>query len=216
MSPEVVKFCERFAGSVEAAETKLRKAADIDLTYFLGDGRQAELLYFSAVSFKHTPSAILEIGSGVGVTTRILANLWPTATIETIDIPQSHPKYKTTPRSIEEDAFLHNVDRPNITLHQQLSIDFASYNKYRQWGLIYVDGDHRNPTLGEDIQFAYDCVSPGGLVFMHDYGKKDTDVRAVVDRLALEISETIEFLPFHWSGNKHLQARMAWLRKNHV
>ena len=216
MRPEVVKFCERFAGSVQAAELLLRTVSDLELTYFLNDGRQAELLYFAALACDYTPKSILEIGSGVGITTRTLAQLWPTAIVETIDIPPTNPMFKNTPRFVDEDSFLHNIDLPNIIQHSQLSTDFAMNNRYRKWDLIYVDGDHKNPILGQDTQFAYDSASPGGYIFMHDYGKSDTDVKEVVDRLTLEISETIEFLPFHWKGTKHLQARMAWLRKNHA
>lgn len=66
------------------------------------------------------------------------------------------------------------------------SRNFVNYLKPGIADFIFIDGDHRLPTVRADIEGYWEALRPGGCYLMHDYGTP-CDVKEVVDRFfALE------------------------------
>ncbi len=58
---------------------------------------------------------------------------------------------------------------------------------------VFIDGAHAEPYITRDIEVWQSKVKPGGWFGGHDYREKFTDVRAAVDRAAVEYTWKVEF-----------------------
>ena len=71
-----------------------------------------------------------------------------------------------------EKAFRHNVGRSanggKIAFHKMTSDDFFSGNTKR-FNLIYLDGCHEPDFIKNDMENAFACLEPGGIMWMDDY-----------------------------------------------
>lgn len=146
---------------------------------------------------------ILEIGTGGGFSTKILACLFPKSIVYTVDIPKSDPIYLKSWRGRQKglhlSRFKKNIDRENIRFIESNSFFLPVLNLPEKFDLIFVDGDHLYPIVASDIMFSYHSLVVGGFLFMHDYEADykppELHVTSMVNWMASRIKETIFLLP---------------------
>lgn len=159
-------------------------------------------LYF-AMAAKAIPDTknILELGTGLGGSTIVLSSLFPATTIYTIDLPVHDKEYCYSWRKIKVghiDTFNKNINRKNVVFIESNTFFLHSLNLPNCFGLIWVDGGHKFPSVAWDIMFAYGHLDAGGFMFMHDYSldsSTDLQVKNVIDYMTGRIKEKILLLP---------------------
>lgn len=215
---EIASFCTRLNITIVDAEARLIEIGEDDCAYFKSkcsiSGAHG-LLYFSMVSLVLKEAiSILEVGTGNGNTTRILAKLFPLATIYTIDLPKTDNKFKHLSwRNKNPGLFNQNTNNPRIKFIERNSFFLPSITLPDKLDLIYIDGNHFNPFVAWDTVFAYHHIRKGGFVFWGDYHVGDgNDVRAVINFTEDIIKEEIDTLPL-FSSVYLPESRIAWLRK---
>ncbi len=130
---------------------------------------------FTALSKNHRFENILEIGTHSGAGAVLLSILFPDAQIETIDLPDNHPVFKSTygrVRESERRDFINRRNdllssRPNITFNQTDSTSL-SFVKDKAYDFIWVDGDHEYPLVAIDIVNSLRLLNTGGLIACDD------------------------------------------------
>lgn len=214
-------FCETFQLTLAEAENRLRKAGESGCAYFKQKGKkdgQLHAIYFAIASLVLNDARnILEIGTGLGESSRILSRLFPLATIYTIDIPEQDPDYEKQSKREglppRYKRFEENISHDNIRFVESNSFHLPTLDLPKEYSLIFVDGGHWWPAVAWDIMFSYSRLEDGGFMFMHDYyrlGKNcKNNVGAVVDYIKHIVREEIELLPSILKGS----GQTAWLRK---
>jgi hypothetical protein len=76
--------------------------------------------------------------------------------------------------------------RESVRIHRQPFRDFAAKMARGELDWIYIDGDHSEEAVREDLSLAWDLVKSGGIIAGDDYRWRDSDgsepVRAAVER----------------------------------
>jgi predicted O-methyltransferase YrrM len=133
-------------------------------------------LFASVAASKRFNSArILEIGTHNGVTTKVLALLFPDSVVDTIDLAAGSEEFiKTYDRAHAAarreflDTRKKNLEfRGNVNFREMDSV-FLTKAAGEQYDLIWVDGSHRSPEVVGDIINACRLIRKGGLVFIDD------------------------------------------------
>ncbi|MHA1491063.1 MAG: class I SAM-dependent methyltransferase [Promethearchaeota archaeon] len=213
---ELKKFCNLFGTTLEQAESKLKQVVGINYQYFktkFTKGQSLEALYFTILSITEKDiNNILELGTGKGIMTNILAKLFPNAKIYTIDLPQSdHEYYKLAQRrEMTIDKFKKNINLPNIHFIERNSFYLPIMNLPDTFDLIWVDGGHNYPTVSWDLMYSYNRLKKKGFIFMHDYNRLGTDVKHAIDALSEIVPEKINYLPFTFYDRN---AKTCWFQK---
>jgi len=160
---------------------------------------------------------VLEIGTGPGRSTKVLAQLFPNANVYTVDVPSDDPYFKQSWLGRDfgqfEKEILINTSLRNIAVLRDNSFFLPSLDMPKKFELIFVDGSHIYPAVAWDIMYAYGAIAPGGFLFMHDYEvitKTDNHVKHVVEYMRSRIRETIWLLP-EYADPKWENGRMACL-----
>lgn len=203
------KFFSYLGVKFNEAEERLREATGGACLYFASDsGQQLEALIFAALSlYKREVRSILEIGTGQGDNTIILASLFPDALIHTFDLPKEDRDFKTLAwrKDQEENKFIKNILHERITFHEKNSF-YMLAEELPKFDLVYVDGGHSYPSLAWDAMYAYNMTNPEGFIVFHDYNRPNNDptrdanhVKDLIDNyLRKFIKEEIYYLP--WAG----------------
>lgn len=206
---ELEKFFLHIGTRYEDAENRLREATGGDCLYFKSDsGQQLEALIFSAISTsRRDVRSILEIGTGKGDNTVILASLFPLAHLHTFDLPKEDRDYNTLAwrKGSEENSFTEVITHERITFHEKNSFYLLSED-LPKFDLAFVDGGHSYPSLAWDAMYAYNMTKPGGIIIFHDYNRPNNDptrdcnhVKDLIDNYLKNIlTEIIYYLP--WAG----------------
>lgn len=151
------------------------------------------------------PIAVLEIGTLVGRSTvNINLNLRAKDRLTTVDMNQQGVSnnllrsQNTTDKSIFGDLIKWNklLDMSLLDARQVIIKEFFTDNIHftfcgdgsdnffkmnsNKFDVIYVDGDHYMPTVGNDLKNSYDNLSPGGLMIIDDFGSEWPDVQGAV------------------------------------
>jgi len=125
------------------------------------------LAFASLKASGFTPKNILEIGTGSGQTTRVLADLFPKANVHTIELPLSDPIYGENAGGFNQEQRNQFLDLPRITAHScnsafMFDIDLPDFD------LIWLDGGHVFPEVAWDHFYCLSKLRPGGWVFTDD------------------------------------------------
>lgn len=75
---------------------------------------------------------------------------------------------------------------PNVHLHRAKSQDALSWFADGHFDWVYIDGNHNEPFVGEDLELARKKVRPGGIIAGDDYnwqGDTNAPVRTAVGAL---------------------------------
>jgi hypothetical protein len=148
---------------------------------------------------------ILEVGSFLGASASIMSHANPTATVYSIDKFDDAVEVSVKGQDRIDlmaaalgpdvpwtmDTVQHSVkDYPNIKFLKGSSpYDFQDWNI--ELDLYYEDGNHRLPTIRDNLQFWCDKVKPRGLIMCHDYrpylpidhAKRCVDVETSIEEL---------------------------------
>jgi hypothetical protein len=132
-------------------------------------------LLFSALSLKQTKfSKILEIGTANGRFTKILSELFLNSEIDTIDLPENDPIFKTIYRRNNKEVVKEfketqkiNTEPKNINLTKINSFFIPEIFK-NKYDLIWVDGGHLYPEIAWDLCNAYHLCKKNGYLLCDD------------------------------------------------
>jgi len=160
---------------------------------------------------------ILEIGTGPGRSTSVLAQLFPDANVYTFDVPENDPYFRQSWQGRNAGQFekeiVKNTNFGNVTRYRVNSFFLPSMDIPKKFELILVDGSHIYPAVAWDIMYAYSAMAAGGFLFLHDYEsvpKTDNHVNLVVEYMRSRIPETIWLFP-EYADPKWENGRMACL-----
>ncbi len=215
----IISYFDEIDVTYEEAESTLHKATSGKCLYFESEtGQQLEALIFSAIALiKKDVDSILEIGTGGGANTVILAALFPSAIIHTYDIPVSDRDYDSLAWRADDSGFSERIFKDNIIFHEKNSFLMLSDN-LPDFDLVYVDGGHSYPAVAWDAMYAYNKTRTGGFIVFHDYNRPPNDptrdsnhVKDLLDNyLSKIIEEDVVCLP--WAGYDR-KARICLIHK---
>lgn len=110
---------------------------------------------------------ILEIGTFKGETTRLLASLFPNSKITSLDLEfdevQKKGKYSY---ALEEMKSNSKIALKNVTFMKKNSLNLISDTS--KYDLIWIDGDHRSPTVVSDIINSIRLLNKNGIAICDD------------------------------------------------
>jgi predicted O-methyltransferase YrrM len=145
----------------------------------------------AASGFK--PQNVLEIGTLFGYTASFLADLFPDATIYTIDLPPDDPliaeHLPLSPMQSQEVA--RRLDRSNIRVVRANSA-FLFRQKLPLFDLIWQDTGDRFPDIAWEFYASFSLLKPGGWLFVDDVRKPDNPM---IDRLPwfIHVHQTLSY-----------------------
>ncbi len=82
----------------------------------------------------------------------------------------------------------------NIILHPGYFPDTADVVRNEKFALVNLDADLYQPTRAA-LDFFYPRLSPGGIIFIHDYNHKWEGIKKAVDEFVMTIPESLVFMP---------------------
>ena len=62
-----------------------------------------------------------------------------------------------------------------------------------KFDVIFLDGEHKNPILAEDIELSLRLLKDGGILCGHDYSYSWPDVVTEIDKLSKLLEKEIQF-----------------------
>ncbi len=141
----------------------------------------SHFLAFAALAASgFTPRNILEIGTGSGQTTRVLADLFPDAHVHTVELPLSDPIYGENAGRFDQDRRNQFLELPRITAHSQNSA-FLFDADLPDFDLIWLDGGHVFPEVAWDHFYCLSKLQPGGWIFTDDIRFPDNPLYKVYE-----------------------------------
>lgn len=82
----------------------------------------------------------------------------------------------------------------NLILHPGYFPDTAEKVSNEKFALVNLDADLYQPTKAA-LEFFYPRLSPGGIIFIHDYNHKWQGIKKAVNEFAGNIPETLVLMP---------------------
>lgn len=157
---------------------------DLNLVQYSEDyGMYSEhLIIFAAISKKYREiKSILEIGTFDGITSTIIAKLFPNANILTLDLEDNDLQFKNSyNRDDPEKRKLFIKDR-NKRLSKFNNIEFKQINslyltidypRTKKFDLIWIDGAHGYPVVCSDITNAISLSGDNTIIMCDDIWKE--------------------------------------------
>jgi cephalosporin hydroxylase len=141
----------------------------------------------------------LEIGTASGVSAAVIAQARPELTILCVDtfVDKDHPN--VAENDPERLSNWHKNRQPNMILWYGNVLQFQRLQPRWEPNVILVDGDHSRESVLADLEAANVLLTPGGLVFVHDYGEPDwPEVKIAVDRYFMD-PDWYEVIGQHWT-----------------
>jgi O-methyltransferase len=154
------------------------------------------------------PGAFAEVGVYKGDSAAILHSLDPDREFYLFDTFSGFPAsdlegetgeaatYSTDNfADVDVRQILQRFDNPDkIHIHKGYFPESASGLGEKQFALVNLDADLYNPTKAA-LEFFYPRVSPGGVIFIHDYNDKWPGIIKAVNEFLLQIPENIVLMP---------------------
>lgn len=116
-----------------------------------------------ALSAAVKPARVLEIGPGMGASSYAVLVGNPDASITQVDILGTRGT-----------TLLTNELKQQVVSYQGTSKGFFQDNT-QHFGMAFIDGDHMDPTVSEDIAGCIKWRTPGAVIVAHDIFHKDLD-----------------------------------------
>ena len=129
---------------------------------------------FTALSKKKLKiQKILEIGTWDGEFTNLLSNLFSESKIFTIDLPHTDERFVNSyNRRDQLNNFINkrnnNLSKKNIKFIEMDSKNLLEKFEKNSFDIIWVDGDHHDPTVTRDIFNSYEILKKGGIMIVDD------------------------------------------------
>ena len=156
-------------------------------------------LLFACLSLNPSITRILEIGTFTGDTTALMAMLFDSATISTVDLPNDDPILTQTYDRADSEklaAFLKkqtaNTTHDRIVPYKHNSFFLMDHFSPHSFDLVWVDGGHHYPEIAWDTCQAYHLTKPGGYVLFDDVLSLQTDWRR--DTVSTDSYRTLAYL----------------------
>lgn len=142
--------------------------------FFEDDGMHSEhLAIIAAISeSSHKIDSILEIGTFDGRAATIMAQLFPDATITTIDLPNTDPNFTSTYH--RDNNHFSFIKKRDDLLSKSKNIQFLEMNSLGlvnledSFDLIWIDGAHGYPVVSMDVINSYRLCNQNGFVLIDD------------------------------------------------
>lgn len=165
---ELWTWLGRSGSDVHAMYLSLKRIPSQLLSY------QQAALFILASHYKQDGTVMLDIGTGHGHSSAVMAVASPRARVISL-----------TPRAKEVEIAVRHVHSLKIVeVWQTRSVDFLESYEGPELSVVFVDGDHKHAE--QDVPW-WRWVKPGGLMLFHDYGPGSRNVIKTVDRLALRL-----------------------------
>ena len=129
----------------------------------------------AAISQKKSLENILEIGTYDGTCALFMSHCFKKANITTIDLEDNNKNFiKTYNR--DSDPFLNHHKKTrdkNISMSKRINFiqkDSSSFFKsnFKNYDLIFIDGDHKDPTVSYDILNSLKFITKEGYIVIDD------------------------------------------------
>lgn len=154
----------------------LRRKMLLDVYGWLTDAEGSEL------ALQATNREVLEIGSFCGLST-----IWMGRTAQHVHTIDPHDGRATTLSPVntlellQENVFKYGL-RSKVSIYQGTGKEIVP-KMFRKFDMVFIDGDHSEQAVEEDIRMVLPCMNPGGLLCFHDYrSPQDPGVSLAVDR----------------------------------
>jgi predicted O-methyltransferase YrrM len=147
---------------------------------------------------------MIEVGSFCGRSACAWAKSAPTVTVHCVDrwnggpIGQTHldrldaPHSDVTHYALRHfQAFTH--DCPNVRHYRGESATILAQWPTASYDLVFLDGDHWNPTFRHDLHEAWRLLKPGGMVCGHDFAVEFPDVITTTKNLCTTYDRPMRF-----------------------
>lgn len=135
---------------------------------------------------RYRPARFLEIGTHRGMTTRTLAEKFPSMSITTVDPgdqipPDRRPKNQTAEYLPAHEVGILCRGKPNVRL---ILNEFARHPwNDEKFEMIFIDGDHSFEAVLQDSKLALELVTKPGVIIWHDV-KNVKEVDLALQQLA--------------------------------
>jgi O-methyltransferase len=154
------------------------------------------------------PGCFAELGVYKGESARVLHHMDPGRKFHLFDtftgFPPSDLAHETgeaatyTPDRFSDTgitAVIHTISgNGNILLHPGYFPDTATQTNDEIFALVNLDADLYQPTRAA-LEFFYPRLSPGGVIFIHDYNYKWEGIKRAVDDFVKTIPESLSLVP---------------------
>lgn len=87
--------------------------------------------------------------------------------------------------------FNQTKNKPNIHVIRSKSVSFLQSCKNDLFDVIYVDGDHTEAAVYNDMLHSFHKIKPNGLLMGHDYHHQ---IEVAVNRFCHDYNQTIEYV----------------------
>jgi hypothetical protein len=168
-----------------------------------------DLIYDQAMEYIKPGGAALEIGGWKGTSTFLIASvckekgakLYEIDTYRGVEDPNSD---KNQPGNLGgyNEAFInpdfYRIAKENL---KELPVEFLIGDSNRMIHEVpdgsidyaFIDGNHRPPTIDNDIKNTIRKMKIGGLLTGHDHGNPDGDVHGALERIGWKVHQDIHF-----------------------
>ena len=142
-----------------------------------GDGMASQHWpLFAAIALGGEVHSVLEIGTYDAGTTALLARLFTSAAIVTIDLPDDSIHFVTSYGRENESMRRDFIARRNARLAKESNVHFLQVNSFnapahlgeRWFDLIWIDGGHDYPVVAWDLFFSFHHLAEGGWMLADD------------------------------------------------
>ena len=155
------------------------------------------------------PGAFAELGVYKGETARLLHLMDPERALHLLDtfdgLPPDDLKRETgeaatyTNKNFKDTSAARVLDKivgdhSRIKIHQGYFPESSSGLEHETFALVSLDADLYNPTL-EGLRFFYPRLSPGGVLFVHDYNHKWEGLVKAFNEFTATIPEVPVLIP---------------------
>ena len=154
------------------------------------------------------PGGFAEVGVYKGESAAVLHHMDPGRKFHLFDtfkgFPSSDLDYETgeaatyTPDRFADTHIAYVLEKisgnENILVHSGYFPDSAEPVKEELFSLVNLDADLYRPTRAA-MEFFYPRLSPGGVIFIHDYNYKWDGIRKAVSEFVATIPETLVLMP---------------------
>jgi predicted O-methyltransferase YrrM len=130
---------------------------------------------FAALSQTFHKIKILEIGTYDGTFANFLSKIFPGSKIFTLDLPDNNEKYLNSYNRQNKFVFdeikkkrTKNIDNDNINFFQISSNNITKQFCNEKFDLVWIDGDHLNPQVSNDILNCIKLINPNSIICCDD------------------------------------------------
>jgi predicted O-methyltransferase YrrM len=118
----------------------------------------------------------VEVGVASGQYSRVLCNYNPQMKVYGVDPWIPYPEYtdyvlKSTFKTLKQDAMNRLLKKPNFEFIEKMSMDAVKQFKDESLDFVYIDANHENPFVYQDIVEWGKKIRSGGIISGHDFTK---------------------------------------------